>query len=323
MEQQPNPATLASTETPAATQPANTTPHTPPTRPKKKHTALWITLLCILALILALGGYAFYVTQNSNSEELAYEVLENNINPQDYRDYLEKYPNGQHAEEVRIRLKNLETMLQDWSLIALSDNANDFRRFKDKYTNEQYLYLCDIKIDSLDFISAQQKGTPEAFQQYLALHPDGRYAAEASVAQSSIESEKISLEEETEAQEVLEAFFRGFGSRDEQLICSNITATMSNFLHKKNASKQDVLTAIDAMYNEHIQSCTFTVNRDIKLVRVKAQSINSEAGIKATFTVDQHIERDNEGKTFGSYQCVAILTPQFLISSLTMNSVTK
>ena len=43
------------------------------------------------------------------------------------------------------------------------------------------------------------------------------------------------------------------------------------------------------------------------------------SGFTATFTVDQHIQRDNEGKTFGSYNCTATLTPQYLISSLTMS----
>ena len=41
----------------------------------------------------------------------------------------------------------------------------------------------------------------------------------------------------------------------------------------------------------------------------------------AVFSVDQHIQRDNEGKTFGSYKATAIITSQLLISSLTMQEI--
>lgn len=101
---------------------------------------------------------------------MAYQILENNDNPQDYQDFLEKYPNSEHADEVRQRLTKLEEMLAKWNTIALSDNVNDFINFKNTYSDIQYGRLCDIKIDSLDFIIAQKQGTPEAYQHYLDSH---------------------------------------------------------------------------------------------------------------------------------------------------------
>ena len=60
---------------------------------------------------------------------MAYQILENNDNPQGYQDFLEKYPNSEHADEVRQRLTKLEEMLAKWNTIALSDNVNDFINF--------------------------------------------------------------------------------------------------------------------------------------------------------------------------------------------------
>lgn len=293
----------------------------PPAPTKKSKTPLIIAIV-IVALLLIGGGTYFYISSNaSQQEEMAYEVLENNNNPQDYEDFLEKYPNSEHADEVRDRLQKLQEMLSKWNSIALSNDVNDFINFKDQYTDPQYNRLCDIKIDSLDFITAQRLNTPEAFQHYLDSHPDGRYASEASVAQGSLRDQEVTETDREQITEVLTDFFNGFANRDESKICANISSTMTTFLHKQNATKADVLSKIDAMFNEHIQGCQFNVNRDTQITRKNDSSGN--AMFTVTFTVDQHISRDNEGKTFGQYKCVANINAQMLITSLTMQEISQ
>lgn len=288
-------------------------------QPKKSHKTL-IVVLCIIGL-LAIGATVAVVTLNrsSSEERLAYEVLENNDNPQDYKDFLDKYPNSDRAQEVRERLQILENMLRKWESIALSGRVRDFEDFKQTYSNTHLLHLCDLKIDSLDFIQAQQVGTQEAFGEYLRKHPDGQYASEASVAQGNLRDMEVTDEDCERIASVLVDFFHGFESQDETAVCSNITATMKTFLHQKNATKATVISTIKNMFHEHILSCQFNVNRDMEISR----KAGSTGGFTATFTLDQYIDRDNEGKTFGSYRCVAELTPQLLIESLTMEEISK
>ena len=288
-------------------------------QPKKSHKTL-IVVLCIIGL-LAIGATVAFVTLNrsSSEERLAYEVLENNDNPQDYKDFLEKYPNSDRAQEVRERLQILENMLRKWESIALSGRVRDFEEFKQTYSNTHLLHLCDLKIDSLDFIQAQQIGTQEAFGEYLRKHPDGQYASEASVAQGNLRDMEVTDEDCERIASVLVDFFHGFESQDETAVCSHITAPMKTFLHQKNATKATVISTIKNMFHEHILSCQFNVNRDMEISR----KAGSTGGFTATFTLDQYIDRDNEGKTFGSYRCVAELTPQLLIESLTMEEISK
>lgn len=294
----------------------------PSQTPNKKSKAPLIITIIVVVLLLIGGGVYFYVSNNAaHEEEMAYEVLENNNNPQDYEDFLQNYPNSEHADEVRSRLQKLQDMLSKWNSIALSDDVNDFVNFKEQFTDPQYSRLCDIKIDSLDFITAQRVNTPEAFQLYLDNHPDGRYASEASVAQGSLREQEVTETDREQITEVLTDFFNGFANRDESKICANISSTMTTFLHQHNATKADVLSKINAMFNDHIQGCQFNVNRDIQITRKNDSSGN--AMFNVTFTVDQHISRDNEGKTFGQYKCVAAMNAQMLITSLTMQEISQ
>lgn len=298
---------------------------TPQAQPQKGKSKKGLAIAAVVAAIVVVigAGIAFFVASSNKeqSEEMAYAVLENNDNPQDYRDFLANFPESEHAAEVRTRLAKLEEMMQAWNNIALSDNAQDFIKFKATYSDAQYGRLCDIKIDSLDWITAQNAGTQEAFQRYLDAHPDGRYASEASVSQGNLKSQEVSAEETAEVNSVCSDFFSAFEKRDEAAICSNITATMTQFLNKSKATKADVVNIIKGMFNEHIESCQFVVNRDMEVTRKTDAQGNSV--FCATFTVDQHIQRDNEGKTFGSYKAVATVTAQYLISSLTLTEVSK
>ncbi len=291
---------------------------TPAVQPKNNKKRNWI-IATIVILLLIIGGASYYIISSNaaSQEEMAYEVLENNDNPQDYRDFLEKYPNSEHANEVRQRLNTLEAMLSKWQSISLSDNVNDFINFKNTYSDIQYGRLCDIKIDSLDYITAQKLGTPEAFQRYLDAHPDGRYASEASIAQGTLRDQEVSDDERIQIMNIVTDFYNGFAAQDESKICTNIASTMKTFLHQHNASKATVLSTIQGMFNEHIQSVQFTVNRDFQIKK------NSNGSYLATFSVDQHIERDNEGKTFGQYKCSAEINPQLLITSLTMDEISR
>lgn len=288
--------------------------------PRSKKVLLLVAALVLVGLIAGVGFY-FHTSQNSYNETVAYTILENNDNPQDYEDFLAKYPDSPYAPEVKKRLQQVESMLQRWATISLSDQVSDFVRFKEQFNYLHYVHLCDLKIDSLDFIHAQRLGTEAAFQSYLDTHPDGRYASEASIAQGTLRDQEITPEEREQVVSVIQNFFEGFEARDETVICSNITATMDHFLHQSNITKAAVVETINQMYNEHIQDCQFIVNRDIQVTRQSGSPTAASFTVK--FTVDQHIQRDDEGKTFGSYQCTAQVTPQLLISSLTMEEISR
>lgn len=277
--------------------------------------------LIVLFVIVSVAFYFNQLHEEEKKETIAYNTLEQNNNPKDYRNFLEQFPESPRVEEVKKRLKALEDMLEVWRTISLSGNVNDFVEFNKKFDNAQYNRFCEIKIDSLDYLAAQRLGTLDAYRHYLDMHPDGIYASEASIALGNLQALEVTPEEQEQVIAVINDFFHGFETADETLIFPNITATMKRFLDQGNVTKAAVMNTINGMFNKHIEDCRFIVNRDINIVRLT--NPDYQGILQVTFTADLHIERNNKGKTFASYKCVAQLTPQMLINSLIMDEISK
>ena len=293
----------------------------PPPIPPKKHTWVYILVVgIILAAIVGLGA-VYYFYQSSQSEDKAYVMLEGNENVQDYEDYLKNYPNGPHAEEVRQRLEELKTMYADWTRIQNSEYATDFERFKESHPTSILVKQADMKIDSLDWVTAQKLNTPEAMEEYLDKHPEGRYISEAGIAQNELANTQVSDAERQGISESLNGFFQAFANNDEASLFTYITPTMTQFLSKRNATKADVGNIVKDTYSEDIENCSFVLNNDYQIT--KSVSSDGKVAYKVSFSVDQHIQRSGEGKTFGSYTANATLTGELKLSALTLKEISR
>jgi gas vesicle protein gvpC repeat-containing domain protein len=294
----------------------------PPIEPKKKNTALWIGIAAaFLILAIAVGGYIIANSENKQVDEVtAYTALSESHSSKDYQAFLDQFPNSKFAADVRERMAKLLELEGAWNTIVNSSNPDDFANFKSKYNDDFYAKLADNKIDSLDFAKAQTAGTPAAFANYLQIHPEGRYTAEAQAAQSNAEALTITSDERSQVSETLNQFFSAFSENNQSEIAANITPVMTVFLGKKNATKAVVMSTIADMFNEHIQECRFNVGNGINITK---KASNNGTIYSVDFSVDQYIERDNPGKTFGSYKAHAEINSNFVLSALTMKQISE
>lgn len=306
-------------ETPLTNQ-ARQTPAEPV---KRKRTGL-IAGLVVAGVLLAGGGAAFYLlkaSQAGEKEQTAYDLLENNYDIEDFEDFLTNYPESSHTAEVEERMRKLRNMQESWNNICNNGRQSDFVNFKERFEDERYDKMCDDKIDSLDWVDAQRINTEEAYRNYLAVHPNGRYVSEASIAQSTTERFSVDETEKMEVARVLESFFQAFSQNDEPTICAHITPVMDTFLSQRQVTKADVVKTIGNMFTDEIINCTFTTNNDFIVTKVAGNDGGTD--YKVDFSVDQRIERSNPGKTFGSYTATAFLNEQFQIKALTMTEVSR
>ena len=292
----------------------------PPVRKKRNPWIYVIIALCILIPAAVAGGFYFYLNQQVSEQE-AYELLNNNETIEDYENYLNRYPSSHHADEVRERLQKLRTMYGDWQRIANSSYASDFERFRENYPQSLLVKQCELKIDSLDWETAKKLNTPEALADYMEKHPDGRYAQDASQVQNTLEKSIVTPEERSQISSAFHGFFQAFGENDNASLFTYITPTMTQFLSKKNATKADVGDIINRTYSSDIENCSFVVNDDYQIKKAVDEQGNTTYTV--SFSVDQHIERTGEGKTFGSYTVNATLNGEMKISSLTMKVISR
>ncbi len=292
----------------------------PPVRKKRNPWIYVIIALCILIPAAVAGGFYFYVNQQVSEQE-AYDLLNNNETIEDYENYLNRYPSSHHADEVRERLQKLRTMYGDWQRIANSSYASDFERFRQNYPQSLLVKQCELKIDSLDWETAKKLNTPEALADYMEKHPDGRYAQDASQVQNTLEKSIVTPEERSQISSAFHGFFQAFGENDNASLFTYITPTMTQFLSKKNATKADVGDIINRTYSSDIENCSFVVNDDYQIKKAVDEQGNTTYTV--AFSVDQHIERTGEGKTFGSYTVNATLNGEMKISSLTMKEISR
>lgn len=117
-------------------------------------------------LVIAVGGPTSPATSipaapsvDPTAFELSYwETIKNSNNANDFKSYLEKYPDGQFAALAKNKLNSVgiggpapggATELTFWDSIKNSRNADDFKAYLNKYPNGEFADLAKIRINSL------------------------------------------------------------------------------------------------------------------------------------------------------------------------------
>ena len=116
-------------------------------------------------------------------------------------------------------------------------------------------------------------------------------------------------------------FFTALGANDQEGVCSVISPEMKAFLSTPNATKADVITAMEAMHPATITSINFVVNNDY--VTTKQMDADNQVSYNVAYSVDQHIARTDEGKTFASYKVIMEVDPQFKINSVQIKEISS
>lgn len=158
---------------------------TQPATPQKGGTP-WYLLLFII-VIVGVGAYLYWDNhqQRRYSEEKAFELLQGCNDPLNFEDFIARYPNSEHLDEVREQLKALQKVDALWEVVAKSSNTEDFRNFIQAHPRSPYAKVALHKIDSLDWREADGKGTSEAYDQYILNHDAGEYITEAYAARDA------------------------------------------------------------------------------------------------------------------------------------------
>ncbi|MBO4905660.1 MAG: hypothetical protein J5486_01320 [Bacteroidaceae bacterium] len=166
-------------------------------------TAVVVTVLLFLCIVGG-GAYIFYwlsVDQMAKEEE-AYTLLEGCTNPLNYEDFISRFPNSDHLDDVRARMNALMQEDEEWLAVENSNDRSRLEAYVNNYPHSPHEQRAQFLIDSLDYMEARSLDTGDAYNRYIARHPEGAYYTEVISAMRDIE---VRMEREAAARRQAEA----------------------------------------------------------------------------------------------------------------------
>lgn len=287
---------------------------------RKHHTAITIVVVSfVIALVVVLLGLYFMKNQEQKNELHAYENAMKSTEVLVLENYLNMYTEapGAHRDSIRMHLEALRRADTDWADALVSNSSYAFERFLKLHPQSIHSVEADIKIDSLDWVAARQANTIEAIEAYLNRHNDGAYYDEARAQMELLENQKVTADERQMVVQTCTAYFNALAQMDEEAIAAAVTPVMPSFLHRLNATKEDVIMYMQKLHEADITEMTFTTNGDWNIEKVVLGE--GRQAFKTDFTVAQHIERSDENReTSVVYKVVAVVSSDGRINELNM-----
>lgn len=162
--------------------------------PAKRRLTLGVSLLACVAILI--GGY-FYLTSHAaqQRETRAYALLQDCKDPLVFEDFIAKYPESEHLEEVRKRYLTLNQEQAKWEALVLRGTREELQTFIQSNSGSPYLRVALARIDSMDWQMANTRPTIQSMEQYIAVHPEGFFIEQAEIQRQRLERERLAAEE--------------------------------------------------------------------------------------------------------------------------------
>jgi predicted RNA-binding Zn-ribbon protein involved in translation (DUF1610 family) len=295
-----------------ATEPVNPTP-----KPKKRGKGIWIAAF-IIALVICGGVYYFYQDRQNANEQDAYEYAMQSQDPTVLQDYLDKYKDADeaHRDSIQAHLTILQQETQGWTNAVISGSKEALQAYLDKYPNTPHKAEIAHKIDSIDWVVAQNANTADALQQYLDEHLNGEHIDEANNAMKDLMTKTVQPEEKSAIATIFRQFFQSINSKNEDGLSSTVSTFLSSFLGKTDATKSDVITFMHKIYKSNVSNMNWHLNNDYKIDKKEVGEDEYEYTVQ--FSATQQVEYTDATKQSNKFRVNATVDSNGKISAFNM-----
>lgn len=289
-------------------------------QPKKKNNA---TLIVAFVFAILVCGSLFWLYNNSKSEKEneEYEFAMRSTDPEVLQSYLLRYGDApqEHRDSIQAHLLKIQKGDEDWQNAILSNSRSALQKYIDENPESIHKQEALNKIDSLDWITAQNSNDPEVVKDYQANHPNGRYIDEADILLSKLISTLVQPDEKQMIASTFRQFFQSINSRDESRLSSTVSMVLDNFLGKSNATSEDVISFLHKLYKEGVSNMNWHI--DQSSYNIKKQEIaENEYEYTVSFNARQEIER-GENVDNVTYRVSAKVTNDGKISDFNLTRI--
>lgn len=278
--------------------------------------------VALFFFVLAIFGIIYFLIADHRRtvgyEQRAFERLDGCTNLLWYEDYLIRFPEGEHIEEVKQMYAKAQKEHDEFFKKAAGGSRESLQAFIKEHPTSPYVKVCQDRIDSLDWEVALKDNNAQGYQHYLELHPDGLFSAIATDSKTRLAKLEVSNEERSMLSGSLDNFLSAMASGDESRVNSLISSTM-NFCGETNATGANVVSFQKLnFHHDDIIGVHFTVG-GLNIKKKPSDATPGAYDFVVNASLDAVLNRTNTDSTgVQAWKITATLSPDRKFRSVDM-----
>lgn len=281
-----------------------------------------IVILCFLAPFVFGFFYLLYkdVQKARDLEDRAYARLENCTNLLFYEDFLVRFPESDHAAEVKSRYETMKKEHEMFFREAANGTREQLMAFIAQHPTSPYRRACEMRVDSLDWTDALESNSLDGYQKYLALHPAGLFLSDAQNARNQLQRLVVTPEETSILRGALDNFLSAMTSGDADRI-NQMTGQSFTFCGQSEATGENVVD----YYRQHLHGeDVLGVHFSLGGVSINKRSVQGSDAMSYSLysTASATINRSAlDSVNVVQYRVTANFSPERRITSVSVSQV--
>ncbi len=247
-------------------------------QPKRKKRKISIRrVVTAIFFLLLIGGITFFIIidkrRSAELEQRAFERLDGCTNLLYYEDYIMRFPEGQHIEEVKKLYAVAKAEQEEFYKQAAGGSREMLEKFIKEHPSSPYVRVCEKRIDSLDWDIAVAGNTIQSYQNYLEQHPQGIFAEVAVESKSRQAKLEVTNEERSMLSGSLDTFLAAMTSGDESRV-DVLVASPMNFCGEEDATGDAVMRFYaDNFHHDDVIGVHFSVKGGLDIKKKPSSTL--------------------------------------------------
>ena len=139
-------------------------------------------------IAILVGGFFYLDVREDNKREArAYELLTDCQDPLVFEDFIAKFPDSEHIDEVRQRYQELAARQAEWESKVVNGTREELERFIKDNPTSNIVRVARARLDSMDWDLASRGNTIVSYERYIQDHPEGLFIDQAEVQRQKLE----------------------------------------------------------------------------------------------------------------------------------------
>lgn len=231
-------------------------------------------LFLLFFLIIGIGICCFLYVDHRRDvqyEQREFDRLNGCTDLLRYEDYLIRFPEGKHADEVKKMYETAKREQQEFFRQTADGNREALEAFIKANPTSPYVKVCEMRIDSLDWDDAVSANSTASYAFYLDKHPEGIFKEAALATKNKLAKLEVTNEERSMLSGSLDTFLSAMTSGDEARVDALISSPL-NFCGQPDATGSQVITFYtENFHKDDILGVHFTVKGGLGIQKIPSE----------------------------------------------------